>query len=285
MTVKEIATMANVKLEHSHYIICRSKFPTATHILTDHPTTERMRQPLLSTALLSTAVANSAAAFGILSSIAPAKATTRPKSKTIFLESLETLERLNVATKEQTKMVKDLTQDNPTSQPGSTEGFQPFAPGLWSVIYAPHISTMSRLVGNGFSPVYYDLQNDGTMVSHARFDVNVPFIRTSGWLSVSGNYSTQDNDRVCRVDFDKAWMKWNDNNTDGIDTDEDDAPYACLEDVPPSWEKTVIQTLGKWLFIDSFSVFPVSYLDDDLIVFDFELLGTRICARKIKKTN
>ena len=242
-----------------------------------------MRQYLLFTALLlSTAIANSAAAFGILSNPTKTAATTTPKSKTTFLDSLETLERLNVATKQQTQMVQDLTQDNPTSQPGSSAKFQPLAAGRWSVLYAPHISTMSQLLGggNGFSPIYYDLQEDGTMVSHARFDVTLPFLQTSGWLSVSGTYGTQDNDRVCRVDFDKAWMKFNDNTS--RDTANND-PYACLEDVPPSWQKTAIQTLGQWLFIDSVSVFPVSYLDDDLIVFDFELLGTRICARKQKK--
>ena len=42
--------------------------------------------------------------------------------------------------------------------------------------------------------------------------------------------------------------------------------------------------MGKALFIEAFAVFPVSYLDDNLIVFDFELLGTRICARKKTKT-
>ena len=206
--------------------------------------------------------------------------TASPQSKTTFLDSLETLEKLNFATKERTQMVRDLTQENPTGEPGSTAGFQPFAPGLWSVIYAPHISTMSQLVGEGFSPVYYDLKEDGTMVSHARFDVQLPLLpRKVGWLSVSGTYGTQDNDRVCRVDFDKTWIKWNDD----IYNENDDKPYPSLEAVPANLEKSIVQTIGKWLFIDSFSVFPVSYLDNDLIVFDFELLGTRICARKIAK--
>ena len=39
--------------------------------------------------------------------------------------------------------------------------------------------------------------------------------------------------------------------------------------------------LGRFFFVDSVSVFPVAYLDADTIVFDFELLGTRICARKV----
>lgn len=234
-----------------------------------------MRQVWLLVTLLFSIIADPAISFGIFST--PAKATT-PQSKSTFLESLETLERLNVATKERTQMVRDLINDNPTDQPGSTLGFQPFAAGTWSVVYAPHITTMSKLVGKGFSPVIYDLEADGTMVSHARFDVRLPILpqRWSGWLSVSGTYGSEDDDLVCRVDFDKAWIKWN-------SEDKDDVPYDSLEDVPSSWEKSVIQTLGKFAFIESFSIFPVSYLDEDLIVFDFELLGTRICARKIKK--
>ncbi|CAB9530431.1 expressed unknown protein [Seminavis robusta] len=241
-----------------------------------------MRHSLSFDLLVLSWIASTAHGFGIFSK-SPSKPATNfakaPQSKLTFLQSLETLDTMNAATKERTQMVRDMTNDNPTSQPGSKEGFQPFAAGLWSVIYAPHITTMSKLVGRGFTPVWYDLKQDGTMISHARFDVKLPLLpEKSGWLSVSGTYGTQDDNRVCRVDFDKAWIKWNDDNNNT-----EDAPYPTLEDVAPSLEKTIIQTLGKWLFIDSFSVFPVSYLDDDLIVFDFELLGTRICARKIKK--
>jgi len=196
-------------------------------------------------------------------------------SKAIFLNSLDTLTNLNAATKEQTQLVQNLIADNPTPQPGSVQSFRPLAAGTWSVVYAPHIYTISKLAGGKIDPVLYDLRQDGTMTSHAKF--NLPWVHKSGWLSVSGTYSSQDDNRICRVDFDKTWMKWNDQN------DKDDQPCPTLEDVPSSWETSLIQTMGSWLFIDSFSVFPVSYLDQDLIVFDFELLGTRICARKIKK--
>jgi len=60
-------------------------------------------------------------------------------------------------------------------------------------------------------------------------------------------------------------------------------PYPSLESVPESIEKRIIQWIGQSLFLESVSVFPVSYLDFELIVFDFELLGTRICARKISR--
>lgn len=82
------------------------------------------------------------------------------------------------------------------------------------------------------------------------------------------------NNEVCRVDFDEAWIR----------TFDDDAfeqgPYPNIESVPDGIAKTLIRNIGKALFIEPFAVFPVSYLDNELIVFDFELLGTRICARK-----
>jgi hypothetical protein len=58
-------------------------------------------------------------------------------------------------------------------------------------------------------------------------------------------------------------------------------PYKSLDEVPDSFVKNAINSIGKAMFIDAFAVFPVSFLDDDTIVFDFELLGTRICAKKI----
>ena len=192
-------------------------------------------------------------------------------SKKLLLENLDDPNGFNEATKERTKLVADLTLENPTNAPGSTKSFGPLAAGTWRIVYAPHIYTMANLAGGSFDPVYYILRKDGTMTSHARY--TFPVIG-SGWLSVSGTYGSEDEDNVCRVDFDKAWVRLtNDNPT--MD------PYDNLESVPPSFWKDIIQSLGKFFFIDAVSIFPVSYLDNDTIVFDFELLGTRICARKV----
>lgn len=190
---------------------------------------------------------------------------TKPKisNKQAFLDALDTWNGINAATPERTALVQTLVRDNPTPSPGAQTSFQPIAPGTWIVVYAPHITTMARVLGQ-FDPILYQMHVDGTMTSHVRW--------TSCWLSVSGTYATRDNDQVCRVNFDQAWVKWN-----------ADEPYPTLQDVPSSWWKSVVQTVGKWGFVEGFSVFPVAYLDDDLIVFDFELLGTRICARKIRR--
>ena len=126
------------------------------------------------------------------------------------------------------------------------------------------------------------MKENGEMTSHARY--NFPLIG-SGWLSVSGTYSSEDEENVCRVDFDKAWTKLNLGATsDDEDERGTDQPYPSLDDVPSSIGKSIVQALGAFFFVDAVSVFPVSYLDADTIVFDFELLGTRICARKIAST-
>lgn len=195
-----------------------------------------------------------------------------PSSKAKLLNEFDDANAFNEATKQRSRLVAELTKDNPTTAPGSTKSFSPLAVGTWRIVYAPHISTMGGLFSGSFDPVYYILKPNGIMTSHARY--NFPIIG-SGWLSVSGTYSSEDEDQVCRVDFDKTWIKINKND------DADAKPYESLEDVPSSGWKDFIQETGKFFFIDSVSVFPVSYLDDDTIVFDFELLGTRICARKI----
>ena len=82
------------------------------------------------------------------------------------------------------------------------------------------------------------------------------------------------NNVVCRVDFDEAWVR----SFGGESSDR--GPYPDIASVPDSISKSLIRSVGRALFIESFAIFPVSYLDDELIVFEFELLGTRVCARR-----
>jgi hypothetical protein len=109
-------------------------------------------------------------------------------------------------------------------------------------------------------------------LKHPRYEF--PFVGV-GYLSTSGTYGSV-NDLVSRVRFNKVWVKplMGENSID-------DGPYDTFDDVPDSFLKSIINSIGQLFFIDSVSVFPVSFLDDDLCVFDFELLGTRICARKM----
>jgi hypothetical protein len=215
-------------------------------------------------------------------------------NKQMFLQSLDTLNTLNQASKKRTELLdkmisekvttKDLNNALTTSEadgilptaslenPGLESIFSSVAPGTWKVIYAPHMTTIAGIAGGKFD-VQYTLFNDGTMTSHARY--NFPVIG-EGYLSVSGTYGSVDN-RVSRVDFDKAWIK----PFDGKNSEEIDGPYESLEDVPASPVKDIINSIGKAMFVDGVAIFPVSFLDDDTIVFDFELLGTKICAKKL----
>jgi len=215
--------------------------------------------------------------------------------KETFLNSLEHDNKLNKHTNERSFLLRKLlynkqvqpsstftsspSSPNSIQNPGSLESIQTVASGLWKVIYAPHMTTMAN-IGGGELDVQYDLKNDFTMTSHARYDF--PFFKQKGYLSVSGTYGSV-NELVCRVDFDQAWFKpFYIDEEDGKMTEEEDVPYASIEQVPDSIGKSIITNVGNLMFLESVSVFPVSYMDDDLCVFDFELLGTRIVARKIK---
>ena len=95
---------------------------------------------------------------------------------------------------------------------------------------------------------------------------------------MSGTYGSVNNN-VCRVDFDEAWVQSFDVD-DGRKSSIDVGLYHDIASVPDSISKSLIRNIGRALFIDAFAIFPVSYLDNKLIVFDFELLGTRICGRR-----
>lgn len=86
------------------------------------------------------------------------------------------------------------------------------------------------------------------------------------------------NNAVCRVDFDEAWVRSFDGESESSSPDR--GPYPDIASVPDSMSKSIIRRVGRALFIEPFATFPVSYLDDELIVFEFELLGTRVCARR-----
>lgn len=205
------------------------------------------------------------------------------RNKRAFLESLEHLDTLNEASKERTSLLNQLIEastiaplnevledskekDLTLEQPGRWSNMQPVASGDWKVIYAPHMSTMARIAGGGSFDVTYSLNPDGTMSSHA--DLRFNWIKPRTILSVSGTYCSE-SDEVCRVDFDQAWV-----------TTGSEQPISSIEAVESSLSKEIINRLGQAAFIPQLSIFPISFLDNDLIVFDFELLGTRICARK-----
>jgi len=191
--------------------------------------------------------------------------------KEVFISSLDRSNAFNQPTKVRTQYLNSMIPSNPTPKPGSVSSFQSIAPGKWQIVYAPHISTLSGLVGGKFDPVTYDLKENGVIISHAKY--SFPVIG-EGYLSVSGTYGSVDDNIRCVVDFDRAWIVIGDDYVS-------DKPIDSFDDVPDTWYKGIINSIGRTFFIKDFAQFPVSYLDDDTIVFDFELSGTKICARKI----
>ena len=230
---------------------------------------------------------------------------TTSLQKAAFLNSLDVRHTLNAATPERTRLLQELCAVNPTPRPGSTAAWRAdhnIAVGEWRVVYAPHMDAMGRLLRGRFAPVIYQMTSststdeddedddnvdanspNNKIVSHAR--VELPFLG-SWWLSVSGTYGSVDQDRVCRVNFDEAWVRRivvdDENDTTGSSSPDDDDSYYYpnIDAVPESPAKEWIRRTGRTLFVEAVAVFPVSYLDHDLVVFDFELLGTRICALK-----
>lgn len=194
-------------------------------------------------------------------------------AKANFLEALDKPYDLNRNSETRTQLLNTV-MDKVTSlpNPGSKESFSSVATGVWRVVYAPHMTIMASLVRGELS-VEYDLREDGTMTSHAKY--NFPLLNLHGYLSASGTYGSV-NENVSRVDFDEAWIRTFDEDSIALEQ----GPYSDIETVPDSISKTLIRNIGRSFFIEPFAVFPVSFLDDNLIVFDFELLGTRICARK-----
>ena len=90
-----------------------------------------------------------------------------------------------------------------------------------------------------------------------------------GHLCTYGNYGEMD-ESTATIEWDQVWLDF---NTDRPSTrDEVDKHVLPL----------LIQTIGKTAFVKSVSLFPISYLSDNLIVFTFKLLGTRIVASKVQ---
>ena len=150
---------------------------------------------------------------------------------------------------------------NPTKDPGLAKNFNKVANGLWRVNHAPHIRALEKLLFTSLD-VYYELQKD-EMFSYVKFN----FFGLRGHLCASGSYSSVDA-QTCTIEWENIW------------TDFGKEQPSRVDEVDKHWLPSIIQPIGKAAFIQGVSVFPISYLSKDLIVFTFKLLGTKIVARK-----
>lgn len=167
---------------------------------------------------------------------------------------------------QQAALLRDL---NPTQRPGADESYAKYANGLWRVSYAPHIQTFERVSGTMFD-VYYALE-DGAMESYVRFESK--FLGNAvalGHLCASGSYGSL-SDSETSITWRRVWCDLNSFASGPSAADE------LSKHVSPK----IVQSLGILVFIESVSRFPVFYLDNDLVMFEFSLLGTKIIAAKI----
>ena len=121
----------------------------------------------------------------------------------------------------------------------------------------------------------------GGIASHAKYNFSIV---GTGYLAVAGTWGSESDSEsahnagrrdVCRVDFNQAWVKPLMNKSEdqshgqGQNQNQNQGPYGTLDEVPNGTVKNIIDEVGKKMFIESVAVFPVSFLDDDLIVFEF----------------
>eukprot|EP00850_Spirogloea_muscicola_P024700 SM001327S27067 [mRNA] locus=s1327:1006:1681:- [translate_table: standard] len=123
---------------------------------------------------------------------------------------------------------------------------------------------MSSILGARFDPIRYTLT--GTHIaSNVKYSSQ---LLGDGWLSASGDFEADGLDAV-RVLFDSFW--W-DIGRDDLKPD----PQG-----QGSWQQTSLNNLGRALFFPQLSTFPVLYLDQDLVVFNFPPLSTNIAAHRV----
>lgn len=99
-------------------------------------------------------------------------------------------------------------QSNPTASPGEWSDdakAKSLAEGVWEVAYAPHISTMQKVLNVQFAPIRYTLfaRSGGKRVMISNVHYKGPLVG-EGWLNTAGGWESLDNDTV-RVTWDRFW--------------------------------------------------------------------------------
>jgi len=147
-------------------------------------------------------------------------------------------------------------------------------PGLWRVVYAPHMKTLGGLALTRFD-VYYDIAAVGEVLelrSHVRFDT--PF--GAGWLSAAGlvtalsgqlevpGLGTRPTTEVAFKDF---WIDLG----------------SPLPRSSPDASDSILQSIAAPFFVKRLSVFPTLLFDARLgiCVFRFPPLGVEIVAQRV----
>lgn len=165
--------------------------------------------------------------------------------------------------------IQTLRACNPTDAPGvwdSPEKTRRLADGEWHVLYAPHMFRLQTLLATEFGPRYILESRGGQpnrIVSNVRYESS---LFGNGWLNAAGTFDSVSDDTV-EIKFERFW--WD----RGADEPSPD---------PMKPRSDFVQALGHAGFLESFSRFPVKYVDERLCEFVFGLSGTSILAVKVR---
>lgn len=170
------------------------------------------------------------------------------------------------SSKEKDAWVRELEQlSSPIADAGLEKNYKKVAKALWRVSHAPHIRNLLEPLLFSEFDVYYDLSKKaGEMTSYVKFRFKP--LGLTGHLNAAGTYDELDA-RTTSISWESIWM------------DFEETPTAVTE-VEKHVLPSIVQPIGKRAFIQAVSIFPVSYLSKDLIIFTFKLLGTKIVACK-----
>mmetsp|Transcript_28663 Transcript_28663/g.48141 ORF Transcript_28663/g.48141 Transcript_28663/m.48141 type:complete len:314 (-) Transcript_28663:427-1368(-) len=146
--------------------------------------------------------------------------------------------------------------------------------GLWRVIYAPHIQYwLSSLLFTRFDKIDYWLKEgkDGF-----DFGSRVLFsnLFTRGSLNASGSLGPDVKQNHVQVLFTSFWVG-------DFDGDSDSTFDVGGPSGPQKGVGQLIDLVGRFLFIPDFSLFRVTYMDDDLAVFRFLFLNSPLVIARI----
>eukprot|EP01035_Chromulina_nebulosa_P027829 gene27829-36648_t len=199
-----------------------------------------------------------------IKSLSTRKLSITPKE--VFLESLSLENKVSRTKNVIERNLKNLITSPLNSIANSNFSMSKchYGNSKWKVIYAPHITLLSKFLFTSFS-VFYKFDENNIIVSNVQYSSK---FFGSGWLNTKGNVCII-NGTFCDLEWQQIWWDWCTDNASNVEeTDKHIFP-------------SIIQSLGLAAFIKSASIFPVEYIDDDLCVFEFPLTGTKICAQKM----
>jgi len=191
------------------------------------------------------------------------------------LELLKEGENTYTNTPEMKAAVLEMEAQNPTINPAQRINSGAMH-GTWKVFHAPHISNMSRYLFNTkFEPIIYRLGPNNSIISNVKFSSSLG----NGWLSAAGTIHCI-YDASVELRFERFWVDLGEGLREDVVTQGSQKGSGYIATAVDQ----VIGSIGRAAFFPQFAVFPIHYLDDELTVFEFTPLSSKISARRVGST-